>query len=232
MVNKWRIMRQGLPHSNCLLCLAPAERRLCHGCRRDLPRLGPGCHYCARPLPRPGICPHCQRRPQPLRTHAVCRYEYPVALLIQRLKYRGHSSLGVDLASLMLEQSPEFDPAATCLLPMPLHWRRQLQRGFNQALEIARPLAARLDLPLRTDLARRTRPTRPQADLSGGQRRRNVSGAFHVQTAPPAHVIIVDDVMTSGHTAVALARGLRRAGARHVTLWAFARAGLKGPNGK
>ena len=225
MVNKWSVLRRVLPRSCCLLCTASSGSLLCRYCLQDLPRLGAACDYCALPLPLPGTCPPCQRRRPPYRTRAACRYEYPLTTLIQRLKYHGHSGLGRELAQLMLERPPGLDRPA-CLLPMPLHWRRQGRRGFNQALEIARPLASNMGLSLRTDLARRIRPTRPQAELRRGLRQRNVSKAFRIQGRPPAHVIIVDDVMTSGHTAAALARDLRRAGASQVTLWVCARAGL------
>ncbi len=110
---------------------------------------------------------------------------------------------------------------------MPLHWRRQLWRGFNQSLELARPIAAGLGIPLRTDLCRRVRATSAQTHLARGARRRNVRAAFRVHNGPlPRHVAIVDDVMTSGQTVTELARTLRRAGVEEVQVWALARAGL------
>ncbi|MDZ7734983.1 MAG: ComF family protein [Gammaproteobacteria bacterium] len=228
MVNNWRKTRR--LGGSCLLCDAAATGLLCKDCCSDLPWLTNSCDRCALPLPYNASCPRCLRRPLPCHVRAACRYEYPVPLLVQRLKFHGRPGLGAEFARLMLARIPAHDPSDTCLLPMPLHWRRQLYRGFNQALEIARPLAAHLDIPLRVDVCRRVRATRPQTDLHGRQRRRNVSGAFRVYPTCrlPAHVIVVDDVMTSGHTAAALARSLRRAGVRTVTLWAFARAGIQG----
>lgn len=228
MVNNWWRLQRKLPAGSCLLCAGAASRLVCRGCHTDLPRLTQGCSHCALPLPQAGICPDCQRRPPPYRALAACRYEYPVSRLIQRFKFHGQPGLGRELAALMLEQPPAFDPADTCLLPVPLHWWRQIRRGFNQATALALPLASGLGLPLQTHLACRVKPTRPQTVLQGRQRQHNVGGAFRARAdiAPPGHVIIVDDVMTSGHTATALARCLRRAGVRMVTVWTFARAGI------
>jgi len=228
MVNNRWLLQQLLPAGRCLLCSGQARHGLlCPPCCADLPRLGSGCHYCARPLPQAAICPACQHRPPPYRAHGMYHYTYPLPTLIQRMKYRGHATLAAELGELMAATVSPVHNGDACLIPMPLHWRRQWWRGFNQALELTRPLAARFDIPLRTDLCRRSRPTRPQADLRGRERHRNVHQAFEVVAAAPlpGHVIVVDDVMTSGQTAAALARCLRQAGVREVTVWALAVAG-------
>lgn len=227
MVNKRRINQRRLPVGRCLLCSGQSRQGLlCQSCREDLPRLGSGCQYCARPLPQAAICPACQHRPPPYRAVGCYRYTYPLPALIQRMKYRGHATLAAELGELMAAAGRPGSYGDTCLIPMPLHWRRQCWRGFNQALELARPLAARLDVPLRTDLCRRIQPTRPQADLRGRERQQNVHQAFEVTTSPPlpGHVVLVDDVMTSGQTAAALARCLRRAGVHEITVWTLALA--------
>jgi ComF family protein len=112
------------------------------------------------------------------------------------------------------------------VLPVPLHSARLRERGYNQALEIARVLARRLKLPLATDAVRRTRATATQTTLPRTQRARNVRNAFAVRTDElnGKHVAIVDDVMTSGHTIDALAKVLRRAGAKEISVWIIARA--------
>lgn len=225
MVNK-RLITNRLPSGVCLLCEAPVSHGLiCDACRQDLPRLVGCCRHCARPLPADATCPACQQRLPPYHAHAVYRYEYPLPLLIQRMKYRGNPGLAAELGELMLARPPAIGTQA-CLLPMPLHWRRQLLRGFNQALELARPVARQLELPLRPAICRRIRATRPQTDLQGRQRRHNVSGAFEVppRQSLPAQVIVIDDVLTSGQTAAALARCLREAGVADVTVWTLARA--------
>ncbi|MGJ4728872.1 ComF family protein, partial [Luteimonas sp. SDU101] len=111
------------------------------------------------------------------------------------------------------------------LLPVPLHRSRLRQRGYDQALELARPLAAALRLPLLTGVLQRQRATRAQSELDAGARRRNLRGAFAVGAgmALPAHVVLVDDVMTTGATLHAAARALRKAGVARVDAWVCAR---------
>jgi len=233
MVDRWRIFKRGWPAGCCLLCDSSADSLLCRACRDELPGLTTACEYCTLPLPLPGICPRCRRRPPPYRATVACRYEYPVPRLVQWLKFGGRPELGAELGGLLLERIARRarPPAGEMgLLPMPLHWRRQLGRGYNQAAELARPLAHGLGIPLLEEACRRARATRPQSELVAGERRRNVRDAFVVTPGVrlPERVIVVDDVLTSGHTAAALARCLYRAGARSVEIWALARAGLQG----
>lgn len=129
--------------------------------------------------------------------------------------------LGDCLARALVEQGaarPEL------ILPVPLHVSRLRERGYNQALEIARPLAQALNRPIAMRTCERVRATSPQAGLHANARRRNVRGAFQVKRPLRVrHVAIVDDVVTTGQTATELARALRRAGAVRVDLWAVAR---------
>lgn len=116
-------------------------------------------------------------------------------------------------------------PAPAVLIPIPLHAARLRRRGYDQALELARPLARQLGLPLVIDVLRRGRETAPQSRLDAAQRRRNLRGAFQVDrsTALPPHVVLVDDVMTTGATLHAAAVALRRAGVARVDAWVCAR---------
>lgn len=229
-VNKRRFLERLLPASSCLLCADVTESGyVCRQCQSDLPTVGIACHLCARPLPTPGPCPDCSRRPPPYRAAALFRYEYPLSLLIQRLKFRGQAGIGRTLGLMMLESGlVNTDKRPQCLIPMPLHWRRQFMRGFNQALELAWPIAAGLDLPVNTEACHRIRPSRPQSELGRAARRSNVRGIFAANADQlPDYVAIIDDVITSGHTASELARCLRRAGAKEIEVWALARAGVE-----
>jgi ComF family protein len=108
---------------------------------------------------------------------------------------------------------------------------KQRERGFNQAYELARPLARALKLPIRTDLCARTRATRDQATLRAHDRRRNVVGAFVATgSVPPRHVAVIDDVLTTGSTCEELARVLKRAGIERVDVWVIARAAPPKPS--
>jgi ComF family protein len=110
------------------------------------------------------------------------------------------------------------------IIPVPLHPARQRERGYNQALELARPLSRELSIPVDAKSCVRVQATAPQAGLEGKARRRNVRGAFRVSLAPPAnHVALLDDVVTTGSTVAELAKVLLKAGVGRVDVWAVAR---------
>src|SRR5262249_21777320 len=120
-------------------------------------------------------------------------------------------------------------PHPDALIPIPLHPQRLRERGYNQALELARPLAREFGIDLRPDALVRQRATQAQSELDAAQRRRNLRGAFAVAPGVevPAHVALIDDVMTTGTTLREAARTLLHAGALRVDVWALARAPLR-----
>lgn len=173
----------------------------------------------------PGVCGDCLRDPPLLaQTRAVFVYGFPLDRLVPRFKFHRDLAAGRLMADLMagaLASAPRPD----ALVPVPLHARRIRQRGYDQALELARPLAATLALPLRADLLQRIRATAAQSELDAGQRQRNLARAFAVpeQAALPDHVALVDDVMTTGASVREAAAALRAAGAAQVTVLVLAR---------
>lgn len=170
-------------------------------------------------------CGACLRRlPPQTRTHAAFVYRAPLDRLLPRAKFHGDLAAAALLARLMAGPMAEADrPVA--LVAIPLHRDRLRRRGYDQALELARGLARHLRLPLRDDLLRRIRATSPQSRLDAPSRRRNLRGAFEVRRGIdlPAHVALVDDVMTTGATVQAAALALRRAGIARVDVWVCAR---------
>lgn len=215
----------------CLLCLEPGQAPaldLCRACEEDLPRTGRGCAICSAPVSGPSIaCAACfARRPAFDAVLAPYRYEFPLVELIHRLKYGGQVAISRILGTLLARRIAERGrPAVDALVPVPLHAAREARRGYNQAGEIARFAAEILSLPVARDLAMRVRATEEQAALPAIVRRINVNGAFAARDRPmPAAVAIIDDVLTTGSTADALARELKRAGCRRVEVWAVARA--------
>jgi ComF family protein len=155
-------------------------------------------------------------------------YAWPLDALEARFKFSGSLPAGRVLAECWLETG---DPPILpdLLIPVPLHVSRLRARGYNQALELARPLAKRLGLPLRHDVLRRRRRTEAQTELDASTRARNVSGAFAVKRMPlQRHVAIVDDVMTTGATLAECAQVLRDAGVDRVDVWALARTPAPG----
>ncbi len=161
-------------------------------------------------------------------TRAALRYDFPADWLLTELKFNArlwHGPLLAHLIAEALSARPIPALAGAVVLPVPLHRRRLAARGYNQAAEIARPLARRIRCRLDTTLLVRDRATREQSSLSAGERRRNVAGAFRLRRRPWfEHGIVVDDVVTTGATSREVARLLRQAGCRRVSVLAAARA--------
>ncbi|GMV29792.1 MAG: competence protein F [Rhodanobacteraceae bacterium] len=217
--------------SRCLLCggAGAVARDLCAACRADLAPNEPACACCGQPLAlAAAACGRCLRRkPAFQATWAPLRYAPPLAGLMTRFKFGGDLAAGRVLAEIALEHWHRLPPARPdTLLPVPLHPDRLRERGYNQALELARPIARATGIPLLPDVLQRGRATPAQSGLSALARRRNLRGAFAVRAgaALPAHVAVVDDVMTTGATAQECALALRRAGVVRVDVWAVARA--------
>ena len=216
--------------ASCLLCGDPTrgEEDLCRPCRGELPLNRSACPRCARPLASKATpCGACQSHPPPFDALiAALRYEPPVDRLIQGLKFDHRLESARLLGHLLAEAivaMPHEPPEL--LLPVPLHAARLRRRGFNQALELARPLAARLGIPIGRNYCRRRRPTEEQTRLPAKGRRANVRGAFEViRPLQVRRVVVLDDVVTTGSTVGELTRTLRRAGAERVEVWACARA--------
>jgi ComF family protein len=211
---------------DCFLCAAPAgDRLLCAACVAGLPRLTPErCPVCALPTPGSAVCGACLKQaPHFDATRAVFRYEFPLDRLIQSLKY-AHRLAGADFLGRELAQSPvPFQP--DLILPVPLSPARLAERGFNQAVELARPLARALGVSLETSRVHRRRDTAPQASLPWTERKQNIRHAFECELDLTGKtVLVVDDVMTTGATLDELARTLKAHGAARVENCVLARA--------
>jgi ComF family protein len=191
---------------------------VCVDCVCTLPvAADPACAVCALPLPTAGVCGRCLKRPPAFdASRAALAYTFPVDRLVQAFKYRHRLGLAAYFSGLVAELGPP--DKVDCVVPLPMHPHGLRKRGFNQAVELARPLARAWQLPLWLDAVARTRDGPPQASLDGLARRRNVRGAFAADPARFAgrSVLVVDDVMTTGATLQALARELKRAGAVRV----------------
>lgn len=222
------LQRFVLPY-RCLLCGAAGDGGLdlCGHCAAELPRNRACCARCALPLPEPAtLCGQCQRRAPPWDAAWVpFRYVWPLDRLESRFKFSADLAAGRVLSSLWLHE-PRPPQMPTWILPVPLHVGRLRSRGYNGTLELAKPLARCLDISLRADALKRLRSTAAQTELGALARRRNMRGAFAVpdHMAWPAHVALLDDVMTTGATLAECARTLKRAGVQRVDVWALARA--------
>lgn len=230
---------QGCKHfllpPRCLLCGARGAHGidLCVECGHELPRNPVCCRRCALPLATAAeLCGQCQRHPPNWdAAWAPFRYGWPLDRLESRYKFGADLAAGRVLSTLW-QREPRQIELPQLLITVPLHRHRLRQRGYNQALELARPLARGLALPLRHDVLRRRRATEAQTELDAVGRRRNMRGAFTLRPGMslPPHVAILDDVMTTGATMAECARVLRTAGVQRIDVWALARA--PSPRGK
>ena len=222
-----RRLAAALLPQDCFICGGRSDNApLCRDCDAELPRLPEAtCPVCALPLPNgvpAAACGACLAHPPHFdATIAVFAYAYPVDHLVQALKYRARlplAGLGADALA------ARGACAADCIVPMPLHPRRLRERGFNQALEIARPLARRFRLPLLATACTRAVDTAPQASLPWKERHGNVRGVFECGVdLMGKSVVVVDDVMTTGATLDEFARTLKKHGAIRVSNWVVAR---------
>lgn len=223
-----RLLSFALLPPRCLLCGEPAqEMDLCAACIAALPCNTVACPRCALPLPHPApACGRCLTQPPPL-SNCITPWLYAdgVARLLPRFKFHHDLACGqvlVQLAAAQLAQWPGW-AGVNRVVPLPLHPTRLGRRGYNQALELARPLARQHALRLDPGLLQRQRATAPQTDLDAAARRRNLRGAFRARPCDGV-VLLVDDVITTGATLHEAARTLLRAGAHEVRALALARA--------
>jgi ComF family protein len=218
-----RLAAMALPEA-CPGCGA-AGAGLCRACDQDLVRRGePPCPRCGEPTLAAGVeCPSDHRELRRLRWHAApWRYAGAGGALVRRFKLDGDAGAGRFVARAMADalraQAPWPWPGMV-VVPVPLHRARLRQRGFDQAAWLARRIAARIGAPCAVGALARGRATLPQGDPRVGSREANVDGVFAVRRPRAVrlrHVVLVDDVFTSGATARECARVLLRAGARSV----------------
>jgi ComF family protein len=213
---------------DCALCLAPGSDTLCAACVNALPWLGRACARCALPLANGDVCGACAVHAPAFDGARSCfEYRFPLDRLVQRFKFGADLALGRWLAGCMARMLCDERP--DLLLVPPLARSRLRERGFNQALELAKTLSRALHVRLHSTGLVRVRETQPQASLDRAERARNLRGAFRCEaTVAGLHVALVDDVMTTGATAHEIARVLKDRGTARVSIWTVARTPLPG----
>lgn len=210
----------------CQRCGCAAAGGFCAACRQDFLRNERPCRICGCG-PLPVGMPECATHPPEWRLSRVVAplaYAAPAEKYLHALKYSGERALGRAFGQILAEAAANRRSHVDAIISVPLHSRRLAQRGYNQALEIARSTAASLHLPiLRAGIAR-TRETAAQAQLDLQLRRRNLAGAFTIaRQLQGLRLAVIDDVITTGSTVNALAAALIDAGAKRVEGWAIAR---------
>lgn len=216
----------------CLLCAAPSRQHLCLECKTELPWNRLACYRCALPLTNihDTLCGECIKKPLHC-DRAISSFTYadPIDYWISQFKFHQQLIYGRMLSQLLLETLKTAyadQPMPQLLLPVPLHRKRLIERGYNQALELAKPLSKQLKIPLDYKIAERIRNTAHQTELEFKDRAKNVRRAFTVKTLRATHIAVVDDVMTTGHTINAFCDALRQAGATQIDVWCVARTSM------
>lgn len=221
----------------CLLCgqLLPTgldAQSFCHDCLTAMPPLSPAhCRCCAQPFPSATsnhLCSTCLKRPPSFSTvHAAGIYQGSIKDAVHQLKYRDQLTLAEPLGRILTKVITTAGLCFTpdCIVPVPLHPHRLRQRGYNQALEVARPISRELSVPLDTTLLQRSRKTQQQQGLSATERRSNLRNAFVLTSKAAARkILLIDDVMTTGETVRECCRTLVAGGVEDVQVAIIGRA--------
>lgn len=221
--------------TNCLLCRGATgiSQPLCRLCLDTLPRTGMFCPCCGLPETRQDAtmpCASClKRRPVFDLCLSAYRYEYPVNRIIQKIKYSRRIELInpiiQTLAGVLTCHYQQQPPWPEAIIPVPLHYKRLVSRGFNQAGLLASSLARQLPvrLPLSNPL-KRQKNTLSQKGLAAKDRRKNIHNAFILKKkARIHHVAVIDDVVTTCETVTEISRVLKKNGVQKVDIWCLAR---------
>lgn len=238
---------EGLFPNYCYLCglRSHREQPLCSACQADLPANNNCCSRCALPLPHAPSPPTSRQIPGQLIGNSVCGqclqsppdfdsviapwlYDEQLAFLLHRWKFHGERSLSALFAYLWLNQTSQSLTPPDVIVPTPLHWSKLWRRGFNQSellsLELRRQSPLLKNSSLNHRLVQRHRATSAQSGLHANERKANMRGAFTARLrCDNLRIAIVDDVLTTGATAAAMATTLRDAGASHIEIWCVAR---------
>lgn len=211
----------------CPACLqSSGQGLLCPVCASYLSRINEPCPLCGEPDCNDQVCGKCQKRP-PLwqSAHLPWHFSGLTRFLIHDLKYNHNLAAGRALVTEWLaEFTPQQKPDA--IIAVPMHHRRKHQKGFNQAEWLASRISKQLQIPLWNGLIRQYQTVTLEG-LNKKDRRKALANAFAVNSPPPKHVAIVDDVYTSGATVTEISRTLKRAGCRQIDVWALARTPLQ-----
>lgn len=191
----------------------------------------PICDICGEPLVYKGLCARCLKQPLSiLKIRAATYFGGSIPKIIHQLKYHNMFAVSETLGALMVQRWHIWFETMDIVIPIPLHPKRLKERGYNQSTLLARPLADYLQIPLNERIMQRTQYTQPQATLTAQERQANVQNAFQVSNSDELidkHILLVDDVCTTGATLSAAAQILLNKGAATVSAYCLARASNK-----
>ncbi|MCX7125210.1 MAG: ComF family protein [Gammaproteobacteria bacterium] len=215
----------------CLLCdgLSINQKFICDDCFEILPKHKSACKQCGLPITESDNkipCGSCMANPPPFdNTFSLFQYAAPISSLITKLKFHGDLSIAKLFSHYWINFLSEKKTLPELIIPKPLHYKRLKERGFNQALEIAKPIGKHFQITIDTKSCIKLKNTAPQSSLSAAMRRQNLKNGFALSYSITAkHVAILDDVMTTGNTVSEMSQLLRISGVERVDIWCCARA--------
>lgn len=222
----------------CVVCRDLTQRNsaICQACEQDLPWNHQACFRCGNTLDplenNLSLCGECLIQPPKFyRTIAPLLYEQPIVKFITQLKFHHQLLYAKLLGQLLAERIKRVytnTELPECIVPMPLHKKRIKQRGFNQAIEIAKPIAKALHLTINHQLCRRKKNTQAQSSLTGESRKLNIHNAFEItNNLNVKHIAVLDDVITTGNTIRALSETINTDNKIKIDIWCCARVGVK-----
>ena len=222
-----------LPYT-CILCNSLSDQRidLCSYYFNNLPFYPTSCIKCGKPITKiASQCGQCLKSPPQFNnTHILFQYKPPITKLLKRLKFNQNLTnakvLGELLAKYVAIKYANLK-FPNVLLPIPLHPKRIKQRGFNQTIELARPIAKLLKIPIEYKFCHRVRETLPQTMLPAHARRKNLQNAFYINAnLTGMHIAVIEDVITTGSTIKSFCQALKQAGAHKIDIWCIARGSV------
>lgn len=227
IISNLQIKNRLIP-TRCILCNQYQYQSdiICADCSKFITPILHACQYCATPLANPNIniCNSCTiNKPYVDKVFTSFAFEEPLRMLIHLFKYKNGLYLSTFLAKLMLASQIPTN-TIECLIPVPLSKQRLRTRGFNQATILTKILAKQLNIKYDTKSVKKVIDTPAQANTNAISRKKNVINAFYVDKLPYKNIAIVDDLITTGSTANAIAKLLKANGAKNVYLWCCARA--------
>lgn len=216
----------------CILCSSRTKTHfgLCKPCENDLPKIGKHCETCALPLNSNTheICGQClKQKPHFDRIITPYYYQEPLVQIIKIFKFNQRPPLANLLANFLIAELQHFyrtNPLPEIIIPVPLHPKRLWTRGYNQTVEIAKPIAKKFAIPLNHQVCTRIKNTPPQHQLKAKQRRNNLKNAFFIdKSIQGSHIALVDDIVTTGSTVNEISKLLKKYGCKHISVWCCAR---------
>ena len=228
-ISNMNILKVLLP-TRCILCDLNCDQAdfICEACHDSLPHYQSGCTGCGIIIDNhreKNLCGSCILSPPPFdNIQALFEYEPPISLLIHQLKFSGNLLIARFLATKWIDYLKN-TMRPDLILPVPLHHTRLSERGFNQALEIAKPIGKYFQIPIDTRSCIRIKNTQAQSSLPASKRKHNLKNAFGLsRSISVRHVAILDDVVTTGNTISEIAHLLRKVGVEQIDTWCCARA--------